>query len=339
MKLFSDAFEHLTYRSPNLTPGPPHMRDAMDLKRFILFVVLALIPITFMSINLFGWRVMAVIFVSYLCGLGTEALFSSIFKKPLNEGALVSCLLYALILPPTLPLWMVGLGIVVAILFGKALFGGFGKNIFNPALVGRLFLHLAFPVQMTQRWVPPIEGAGGGFAAWSPLEETITHASPLWEFKSNGALSHFSELFWGIIPGSIGETSSFLILLCGLFLIATRVASWQIVLSTLLGAGGFVLLMNTFQVPHYPAPLSALLSGGLLFGAFFMATDPVTAPLTQKARWIYGFGIGILSMFIRYNSNYLEGVMFSILIMNLLAPLLDALMIQLIYKRRYRHAP
>lgn len=335
-KTLSSIIHSLLYRKPLAAPEAPHLRDAIDVKRYIAFVLIALIPIVFFSFTLFGWKVLAVILVSYAFGIGTEAVYAIIFKKPLNEGALVSCLLYALILPPTLPLWMVALGIVFAILFGKAVFGGLGKNIFNPALVGRCFLHLSFPVEMTQRWVPPLQSKLGGLGTWSPSPETITHASPLWELQNNGSMTPLSDLFWGMVPGSIGETSAFLILLGGFFLILTRIASWQIVVSTLLGAAAITGLWQCLglEAAYFPA----IFSGGFLFGAIFMATDPVTAPLTRMSRWVYGFGIGALALFLRNFSNYNEGMMFAILIMNLLAPLLDSVMIQFVYKRRFIRA-
>lgn len=303
------------------TTGLPHALGMFDVKRFLIFVLLALLPIVLFSVKLFGMRAIAIITVAYLFGLGAEWLFCRYFKKPINEGALVSCLLYALVLPPTLPLWMVALGVVVAILVGKALFGGLGRNLLNPALVGRCFLHIAFPMQMTQKWV-------------EPGNSIVTHASPITQFKEGGELTSLWDLFWGSVPGSLGETSSFLILVGGFFLICVRVIRWQIVLATLIGALASIYLFGEKAQSFFPA----LLSGGFLFGTFFMATDPVTGPRTRKACWIYGFAIGMLAMWIRYHSNYNEGIMFAILIMNVVAPLLDTLVVQLVYKFKFRYA-
>lgn len=308
--------------SPSLpsTVGPPHVQSPLDVKRYLILVLIALTPIVLFSIFLFETRALLIIGVSYFFGLGTEWVYCRVFKKQINEGALISCLLYALILPPTLPLWMVALGIVVAMLIGKALFGGLGRNVLNPALVGRCFLHIAFPVHMTQQWV-------------SPGQTLITHATPVVQFKTAGESVSLIDLFIGNVAGCLGETSSILILLGGLFLLAFKIARWQIVVSTLCGALISIFLLGE----KAQAMLPALLSGGFLFGTFFMATDPVTASHTRKACWVYGFGIGLLAMWIRYSSNYNEGIMFAILMMNVCAPFLDTVMIRLVYKLKYRH--
>lgn len=310
----------------------PYIRDSMNLKRFMITVVIALAPATLAGIYFYGLRVLGLIIISYIFGIGTEVIFSYYKKEEISEGAFVTCLIYPLILPPTLPYWMAAVGIVVGIFFGKAVFGGTGHNIFNPAIVGRIFVAVAFPVQMTSVWLKPLSGFFAGIPKYST--DLITSATPLITHKANGALANLNELFWGNIPGCVGETSKLLIILGGFFLIYTKVASWRTPLAYL---GSFTILSilgHTFFPEVFAPTLFQLLSGGLLFAAFFMCTDPVTCPFTAEGKWAFGIGLGLLTLVIRVFSGFVESVMFALIFMNTFSPFIDELVLARKYKKQ-----
>ena len=316
-----DAIDNFLFSRSEVTSDAPHIRDHINLKRYMITVIISAFPAALASIYYFGWRSVAIIVTSYIFGVGTEWIFAAVRREEINEGAFVTCLLYPMILPPTVPLWIAALGIIFGTIFGKEVFGGTGKNLFNPALVGRIFIAMAFPSIMATRWYEPIQGTLGGFAAYSP--EGITSATPLINFKGQGEITAYWKLFIGNVPGCLGETSKLLILLGGIFLMVTKVSNWRIPVTYL----GSVAIISSVISPICPEkfapPLFQLLSGGLLFGAMFMATDPVTCTMTIAGKWIYGSLLGVLTIIIRGLSGYVEGVMFAILLMNIFAPLID----------------
>ncbi|MDP3012969.1 MAG: RnfABCDGE type electron transport complex subunit D, partial [Candidatus Subteraquimicrobiales bacterium] len=240
-------------------------------------VLYALIPVLTMSIYLFGWRVLAVVAVANIFGWLTEYLF--IYKKKsgkVSMACFVTATLVALTLPPTIPLWISAVSAVVAIAFGKMVFGGFGANIFNPAILGRTFVYVSFPQQMTISWLKPylISDFPGGLIRWTNGSELHTGATILSHHRNTGELLHsFSDAFLGFVPGSIGETSALLIILTGIYLIISKTAKWQPMLTT-------ALSICIFGVLFYPGvnPLYFLISGGAMFGVVYMTTDPVSQP-------------------------------------------------------------
>jgi Na+-transporting NADH:ubiquinone oxidoreductase subunit B len=352
-----------------LTPGKislkaPHVRDAVDMKRVMVFVVIALIPCILMGIYNTGlqiqlakglepafgrcvadgmMKVLPIILVTYLVGGFWEVLFAVVRKHEINEGFLVTGMLYALILPPTMPLWQVAVGISFGVVFGKEIFGGTGYNVFNPALVARAFVFFAYPASIS------------GDAVWVAVDG-YTRASPLAVVAQAGrggsavdALAqagyHFGNLFWGNVPGSIGETSAFACLLGLAFLLITGVASWRVVGGCVLGllvmSVVFFFLQGPDRLTYFTLPPHwHLVLGGFAFGAVFMATDPVSGSATEKGRWIYGFLIGVLSVLIRVvNPAYPEGVMLAILFMNIFAPLIDHFVVEEQVKKRLKRLP
>lgn len=331
LKTATDATDKFLFGSPEVTSEAPHIRDYMNLKRYMVFVMMAIAPSVLASIYFFGWRALLVVIISYLFGVTTEWVFATIRKEELNEGAFVTCLIYPMILPPTTPLWIVAVGIVFGTLFGKEVFGGTGKNVFNPALVGRLFIAIAFPSFMSGQWHQPIGGNLGGFATYSV--DGVTTATPLVNFRSDGIIEPYLNLLTGNIAGCLGETFKILIILGGVFLMITKISSWRIPVTYL----GTVALLSYILSSIFPAkfapPLFQLLTGGLMFGAMFMATDPVSSPMTLHGKWIYGILLGVLTVIIRGLSGYVEGVMFSIILMNIFAPLIDNAVLSVIASR------
>lgn len=325
-----EATDEFFFGTDKTTKFTPHILDGIDIKRYMSFVIIGLIPATIASIYFYGLRVLAIIAVSYAFGGLTEAAFSIFRKKPVYEGFLVTGLIFPLILPPTIPLWMVAVGVVFGVFFGKEVFGGTGRNIFNPALVGRVFLSMAFPQYFATMWNVPLTKGLGGFCQYAA--DAVTSATPLINYKSSQIIASCNSLLLGTAPGSIGETFRIGIILGGIFLIITKISDWRIPLSYLLSVVIFSLLGNHLSAKLFAPPLFQVLSGGLLFGAFFMATDPVTAPLSFEAKWIYGVLLGLLTVVIRGLSGFVEGVMFSILLMNAIAPLIDTLVFRTKYK-------
>ncbi len=267
-------------------------------------MLIALTPVTLFAIYSYGINAVLLIAVSTATAVASEALYQYVTKKPLkikDLSAVVTGLLLALTVSPTLPLYVVAAGAVVGIVVGKQLFGGYGKNIFNPALFGRLFIIYAFP---------------GTMAPWLAPFDMITTATPLQVIRSEGTLAPLQDLFLGTVPGSLGEASALLLLLGGAWLIYKRYANWRIPLSCLAA----VVLVCLFTGENV---LFHLLSGSLLLGAFFMATDPITSPKTQPGRYIFGFGVGLIIMAMRLWGWLPEGTTFAIIGMNLLVPVIN----------------
>jgi len=336
LQVFSPIFgalEHFLFAPGDTTPGAPHIRDPLDLKRFMSMAIISVVPCVFAAFYFFGWRMLAMIIVSYAAGMSVEVIFAIVRKEGINEGFFVTGILWPLILPPSLPLWMVGLGVAFGVFIGKELFGGTGRNVFNPALVGRCFLGLAYPKVMSKAYLEPSHDLLGRlFSYVSPAVDGVTVATPLAAAKS-GTMGETAHLFLGSISGSAGETSAILIILGGIFLLVTRVANWRTVAGIL---GSFVVLTTAliltdavnYTLDGVFAPVVwHLFAGGLLFGAFFMATDPVTSPTSNAGKWFYGAIIGSVTVLIRNFTGYVEGVTFAILLGNIVAPILDEIVI------------
>ncbi len=330
------AAENFFFAPSTRTIRSPHVRDPLDVKRFMSMVIIALIPCVLASVYFFGLRVLAMIVVSYAAGGAIEVLFAVTRKEEINEGFLVTGLLFPLILPPALPLWMVGAGVAFGVLVGKELFGGTGRNLFNPALVGRCFLALAYPKAISASWLKPVAEFPGRLTQYisSSTVDAVTSATPLGVARQAQwmDLSELSDLFFGNVSGSIGETSAFLIIIGGAFLLLTRVSNWRTVAGIL---GSFTLFSTGlyWSGSVMATPLWHLMAGGLLFGAFFMATDPVTSPITNSGKWVYGIIIGLTTVLIRNFTGYVEGVTFAILLGNITAPILDDVVVRFRMRR------
>jgi Na+-transporting NADH:ubiquinone oxidoreductase subunit B len=285
-------------------------------------VLYALAPAVVASVYFFGWRSLAVLAVVNIAGFFTEYCFCRYYKEPVSSAVFVSNVLFALILPPTLPLYMAVIGIVFGILFGKMVFGGFGKNVFNPALVGRAFIYVNFSVNMNNKWFEPFRGFPAGLTKYSETVDAITKATPI-RIMADGGDFPIADLFWGNISGCYGETCAILLILGGLYIIWKKAANYRIVVSCFISA---MLLQGIFWqtgIEGAVDPIRSILSGGFMIGAFFMATDPVSATQTQEGRWIYGTLIGLLTIVIRQFSNWPEGIMYAILLANMFAPITD----------------
>ncbi len=352
-----EAFETFLFVPDTTTTSGSHIRDYIDMKRTMTIVVLALTPLLLFGMWNVGYqhflsygeeaslwqnfwfgflKVFPILVVSYVVGLGIEFAFAQVRGHEVNEGFLVTGFLIPLIVPPDTPLWMVALATAFAVIIGKEVFGGTGMNILNPALLARAFLFFAYPQDMSGEKVWIAEKADA-FSGATPLGKLLV-GEPL------STLPHASDMFWGLIPGSIGETSTFLILLGGLFLIITGIGSWRVMLSVFIG--GFGLAGFLWILAHYTGvdnaymsipPYYHLIMGGFAFGAVFMATDPVTAAQTNKGKWIYGILIGVLVIIIRvFNPAYPEGMMLAILLMNVFAPLIDHFVVEANIKKRLK---
>lgn len=287
-------------------------------------VLLSLLPIIIFSVWLFGWRSLALIAISTLSGIITEWLFKRKGNKPVSEAVLVSGVLFSLTLPPTTPFWVAALGMVFGIVFGKEVFGGFGRNVFNPALVARAFVYVNFPTFLTINWTQPATGFPGGLALWlAPKADAVSGATPMLHYRATGIPSAMLDSFLGIIPGSLGETSGLLILLAAAYLIYTKTASWQTMVSTGAGFALFTFLFRSFGLVQVQPLVTGLLSGGFLFGAVFMATDPISSPKSVEGKIIYGILIGGLTVVIRGFALFAGGMMFAILISNTFTPIIE----------------
>lgn len=332
-----DAFETFLFVPDKVTTSGAHIRDAVDMKRTMIVVVFALVPallfgiyntgyqhflslgesVGFWSIVGFGLlKVFPTIIVSYVVGLAIEFTFAQIRHHEVNEGFLVSGMLIPMILPPDIPLWMVAVATAFAVIIGKEVFGGTGMNIMNPALIARAFLFFAYPSEMS------------GDKVWiADKVDTYSGATPLGNLMNDNVdLPSLYDMFFGFIPGSVGETSKLAILIGAAILLITGVASCRIMLSVFVGGISMGLIFNLLgtsdymQIPFY----EHLLIGGFMFGAVFMATDPVTAAQTGIGKIIYGFLIGVFAILIRVvNPAYPEGMMLAILLLNVFAPLID----------------
>jgi Na+-transporting NADH:ubiquinone oxidoreductase subunit B len=289
-------------------------------------VVFALIPLTLASVYLFGWRALAVLALVNGVGFLCEYIFSKVYNKPVTSAVFVTNFLFALSLPPRIPFWIAAVGIAFGVIFGKMVFGGFGKNIFNPAISGRAFIYVSFGVELTSQWYLPFNGIFGGLTQWQPPVDAFTGATPLTVFKEGLGSVPILNLFFGNTSGSLGETSALLIILGGIYLIYTKTANWRIILSGLLGFGITSTILWVSGIQGVPNTLAALFSGSILYGIMFMATDPVSASQTTNlGRWIYGGFIGIMTILIRQFSIWPAGITFAILLANMFAPLLDHL--------------
>ena len=306
------------------------MMDAIDIKRYMSLVIVALIPAAIAGIYFYGLRVIAIILVSYTFGGITEAIFSIVRKKPIYEGFLVTGLIFPLILPPTIPLWMVAVGVVFGVFFGKEVFGGTGRNIFNPALVGRVFLSMAFPGYFATEWQEPFIKGLGGFVAYTI--DAVTSATPLISFKSSQIVSEYVPLLFGSAPGSIGETFRIGIIVGGLFLILIKIADWRIPIAYIGTTWIFSFIGHAFRPDVFAPPLFQILAGGLLFGAFFMATDPITTTYSQIGKWIFSIGCGLLTVVLRNFTSMPEGVMYAILFMNLVGVPIQSIVLKIKYR-------
>ena len=360
-----DAFETFLFVPNRVTRSGSHIRDCLDLKRVMIVVVIALMPaLLFGMYNTglqhframgvadasvwtcfwFGFlKVLPIIIVSYVVGLGIEFISAQIRGHEVNEGFLVSGMLIPMIMPVDIPLWMVAVATAFAVIIGKEVFGGTGMNVFNPALLARAFIFFGYTPYISGEkvWVAGLSNGAGvvdGFSGATPLTDA---ASAVLTKADQVQWTHGAPIDWflGTIPGCIGETSTLAILIGAVILLWTGIASWRIMLSVF--AGGYLtgLLFNLIGANAYmdiPAYYH-LIIGGFAFGAVFMATDPVTASQTNTGKFIYGFLIGFLAVMIRViNPGYPEGMMLAILFMNAVAPLIDYYVVQANIRRRNR---
>ena len=354
-----EAFESFLFVPDATTKRGCQIRDAVDLKRTMITVVIALMPALLFGIWNIGYqhylalgetvsfwymigfglaKALPIIVVSYVTGLAIEFAFAQIRHHQVNEGFLVTGMLIPMVLPPDIPLWMVAVATAFAVLIGKEAFGGTGMNLVNPALLARAFLFFAYPSVMS------------GDKVWiADQPDAFTGATPLGILANGGTeLPSAWTMIWGGIPGSMGETSVIAVALGAILLLFTGIASWRIMLSVFAGGSLMGLLFNLLptlnsqlstlnycQLPFY----YHLIMGGFAFGAVFMATDPVTAPQTNAGKWVYGLLIGIFAVMLRVlNSAYAEGMMLAILLMNCFAPLIDHCVIARNIKMRKRRA-
>ncbi|MBC7082101.1 MAG: RnfABCDGE type electron transport complex subunit D [Firmicutes bacterium] len=298
-----------------IVSSSPHQRAAVSTPVIMSDVILALMPAALAGVWFFGLRALAMMVVCVAAAVGTEAGLEKLMKKPVtieDYSAAVAGFLLALVLPPDLPLWMGAIGAAFAMAIAKFIFGGLGQNIFNPALIGRAVLLASWPVFMT-RWRWPIFQA-----PWIPDFDAVSSATPLALWKLNGIKTPYLNLFLGNVAGSIGETSALAILVGAAYLLWRGHISWRIPVSFI---GTVAVLTALFGQD----PVFHVLAGGLLLGAFFMATDYVTSPVTPKGQIVFGVGCGVLTVFIRLYGGYPEGVCYAILIMNAAAALIDRL--------------
>jgi Na+-transporting NADH:ubiquinone oxidoreductase subunit B len=354
-----DAIETFLYVPNTVTISKgAHIRDTMDMKRSMIVVFIALIPsLLFGMWNIGHWhffafgedasfwmkfgfgflKVLPLLVVSYVVGLGIEIFFAQKRGHEVNEGYFVSGFLIPLIVPVDTPLWMLAIAVVFAVILGKEVFGGTGMNILNPALTVRAFLFFAYPGWMSgdSVWIAGMMKNGNevidGFSGATPLAEAAA--------GNIGNMPSKLDMFLGVIPGSVGETSVLAILIGAVILIWTGIGSWKIIVSMIGGGLIMGLVLNLFAAnPYMELPAwEHMLLGGFAFGAVFMATDPVTAAQTEKGKWIYGFLTGVLAILIRVlNPAYPEGVMLAILLMNVFAPLIDHYVVGANIKRRLK---
>lgn len=287
-------------------------------------VIISLLPIILFSVYNFGWRPFLLLLVVSAFGILTEYIFEKKNNKKVSEAVIVTCILYTMTLPPTTPYWIAVVGIIFGVLFGKEVFGGFGRNVFNPALVARAFVYVSFPAPLTISWVKSSLGFPGGFGTYlTEGIDLISQATPMLIFRETGNITSYTKLLFGNISGSIGETSAILILLAAAYLIYKKVASWEIMVACFTGYISLSSILFFMGNPNIPNPLFGLLAGGFLFGSIFMATDPISAPKTREGKWIYGILIGVVTVIIRGYSLFAGGMMFAILILNTFVPIID----------------
>ena len=362
-----EATDTILFSTNETTESGPHIRDSIDTKRIMILVVISLLPLyAFGAINVgfqnalaigversglqnfwigFG-NILPIIAVTFASGAFWELLFAVIRKHPVSEGFLVTCALIPLTMPPNIPLWQIAIATSFGIVIGKEIFGGVGMNIFNPALMARVFIFFTYPTKISgdKVWVAGPDGYSGATALAVPASELNQQATQLLSSVTQFDFSWWN-LFWGWVPGSIGETNKFMILVAAAFLVYIKIINWRIVIGAVIGLVSTAILTNLFSPlstntmftipPHYH-----LVMGSFLFGTVFMATEPVTGCHTNQGRWIYGIIFGALTVIIRsVNPAYPEGVMLSILFVNAFAALIDWFVIQSNVKRRAaRHA-
>ena len=343
-----DALDTFLYSTNTQTTKAPFVRDAIDLKRTMIIVVLALLPAFFFGvynvglqspevlnkdfINCFSYG-LKIVLPMYLVVFAVGGLFEAIFavmrRHEINEGFLVTGFLIPLTMPPTVPLWMLAVATIFGVVIGKEIFGGTGYNIFNPALTARAFLFFAYPSKMSGNipWISPVD--------------SMSTATPLLAKSSHLEISYnWWDMFYGYIPGSVGETSTLAILFGAFILLITKIGSWRIMLSTCIGMFITSLLLNQLSsISTNPmlelTPLQHFVMGGFAFGMVFMATDPVSSAHTNIGRWVYGLLIGFMVVVIRcINPAYPEGMMLAILFANAFAPLIDYSYLQSHIKKR-----
>ena len=304
-----------------IVQSSPHFEDKDSVPKIMYSVVIALTPAVLASVYFFRLQALGLYASCLIACLITEAIFLRVRKIPMKSlwdgSAVITALLLAMTLPPSLPLELAIIGSVVAIAIGKQVFGGLGHNIFNPALVGRAFLQTAFPVAMTT-WFPPAKLS----------VDTATFATPLGNLKfqdalAQGTLTPLQDLFWGNTGGCVGETSAIALLIGALFLLYKKTIDWRIPAGIILALGIFTGMFWLADPGKYASPVFHILAGGLLIGAIYMATDMVTSPITPKGTWIYALGIGTMVGLIRLFGGFPEGMMYSILFMNTFVPLLN----------------
>ena len=352
-----DAMDTFFYTPEQTTVSGCHIRDAVDNKRTMFTVIIALIPALLFGMYNIGYqhylslgqvscycdnfwgnlgygflKILPMLLVSYIVGLGIECIFAQIRKHEVSEGYFVTGMLIPLICPPDVPLWQLAIAVAFAVIIGKEVFGGTGYNFLNPALVARAFLFFSYPSQMS------------GDTVWIAEQgDAISGATPLGEMLAGGVTPHASvlDMFLGFIPGSVGETSVIAILIGAVILLVTGIASWRIMLSIFAGGAAMGLVFNMIGAnPYMEMPFYYhFLIGGFMFGAVFMATDPVTAAQTNTGKYIYGALIGIMAVLIRVlNPAYPEGMMLSILLLNVFAPLIDYYVVDANIRRRAKRA-
>jgi len=285
-------------------------------------MVYALIPLMLASIYFFGWRSLLVCAIVTAAGFLTEYIFCLSYKQPVSSAVFVTALLFGLSLPPTLPLWMAVVGVVFGVTFGKMVFGGFGRNVFNPALVGRAFIYVAFPNHMNSYWFDPFRGFPAGLVRFKSALDAVTQATPMSVMKEGGSVP-LQDLFFGSTGGCLGETCALLIILGGLYIIWKKSADYRFVVSGLAGFLLLQLIVFTAGAENALHPLHALFSGSFLFGLFFFITEPVSGSQTNEGKWIYGFFYGALVVVIRSFSVWREATMFAVLLANVFAPIMD----------------
>jgi Na+-transporting NADH:ubiquinone oxidoreductase subunit B len=359
-----DAFETFLFVPGHTSHGRVHVLDSIDLKRTMITVVLSLVPCLlfgiwntghqhFLALGLFpdlqdGFsekflfgleKVLPIIIVSYVAGLTIEFIAAIMRGHQVNEGFLVTGLLIPMIMPVDTPLWMIAVATIFAVLIGKEVFGGTGMNILNPALTARAFLFFAYPVYMSgdKIWINTSVQDGqavvDGFSGATPLAQAAA--------GNISAVPSTSDLLFGFIPGSIGETSALACLIGAAILIYTGIGSWRIIFSVILGGLFMGAIFNLVAINPFMSisPVDQLLLGGFMFGAVFMATDPVSGAQTNTGKFIYGFLIGLLAILIRvFNPAYPEGMMLAILFMNVMAPLVDHYVVEANISRRTKRA-
>lgn len=366
LKSVYEGFSTFLFTPDETSRSGVHIHDANDAKRTMIMVVVALLPCCLFGMWNVGYQhclatgttmswlaqwwfgflaTLPQILTAYIVGLGIEFAIAQMRGHEIQEGFLVSGLLIPMVCPVETPCWMLAIAVAFAVIFAKEVFGGTGYNFLNVALVTRAFLFFAYPAMMSGDAVfVDVDPATviDTYSGATPLAQLASLTSPEVVLHGvNGAPIDFSNLFWGTVPGSWGETSTFCVLLGGIFLMLVGIADWRIIVGGLIGGFGISCLGHALASPLYPvtyvAPIEQLCLGGFMFALFFMATDPVTACRTNTGKWIYGVLIGVMAMVIRfYNTGFPEGAMLAVLLMNCFAPLIDWCVVNANISRRTR---